>query len=264
MPPHMLQRQLYIRQGNPSHAPGTACLAATRRHHDSCVGLLRLHSYPKQSSRCAVEPDYLFPHLDMQCLSVEYLAPASYARTLLCLRWAAQSSTLSGSSALTASEASALTLRSMKSTALAAAAQLRLSRDERLAQGHRRDSARLYSRNDTFASLRIQRSITLAVTNGWRPQRFMARGCSGSVPETPRAKQAEVPTSVACLVLVKKTKKKEREKERARERESERLRSCSCSCESITYPPPYITAEPLACGLRGPCTTPRRAQRAGD
>ena len=23
-----------------------------------------------------------------------------------------------------------------------------------------------------------------------------------------------------------------------------------CSCDSITYPPPYITAVPLACGLR--------------
>ena len=113
-----------------------------------------------------VEPDYLFRHLDMRCSSVEYLAPASYARTLLCLRWAAQSSMLSGSASLTAPEAGSLTLRSMKSTALASAAQLRLSRDDRLSQGHHRDSARLYSRNDTFASLRIQRSIT-AVNGSW-------------------------------------------------------------------------------------------------
>ena len=126
-----------------------------------------------------VEPDYLFPHLDMHCISVEYLAPASYTRTLLCLRWAAQSSMLSGSASLT------LTLRSMKSTALASAAQLRLSRDDRLSQGHHRDSARLYSRNDTFASLRIQRSIALAIADGWRPQRSMARGGSAPVPEPP-------------------------------------------------------------------------------
>ena len=132
-----------------------------------------------------VEPDYLFPHLDMHCISVEYLAPASYARTLLCLRWAAQSNMLSGSAALTASEAGALTLRSMKSTSLASAAQLRLSRDDRLSQGHHRDSARLYSRNHTFASLRVQRSIALAIANGWRPQRSMARGGSAPVPEPP-------------------------------------------------------------------------------
>ena len=131
-----------------------------------------------------VEPDYLFPHLDTHCISVEYLAPASYARTLLCLRWAAQSNMLSGSAALTASEAGALTLHSMKSTSLASAAQLRLSRDDRLSQGHR-DSARLYSRNDTFASLHVQRSIALAIANGWRPQRSMARGGSAPVPEPP-------------------------------------------------------------------------------
>ena len=99
----------------------------------------------------------------MHCLEVDYLAPASYARTLLCLRWAAQASTISGSACLSPAEAGALTLHSMKSTALAAAAQLRLSRDDRLAQGHHRDSARLYSRNDTFASLRVQRSIAVAV-----------------------------------------------------------------------------------------------------
>ena len=80
------------------------------------------------------------------------IAPASYARTLLCIRWAAQSAEICGPAALTPSEAFALTLHSMKSTALASAGQLDLRRDERLAQGHHRDSARLYSRNDTFAS----------------------------------------------------------------------------------------------------------------
>ena len=111
-----------------------------------------------------VEPDYLFPHLDMRCMHLRGV-PGS----------------------LTAPEASLLTLRSMKSTALASAAQLRLSRDDRLSQGHHRDSARLYSRNDTFASLHIQRSIALAVADGWRPQRSMARGGSAPVPEPPFA-----------------------------------------------------------------------------
>ena len=64
------------------------------------------------------------------------IAPASYARTPLCIRWASQSADICGQAALTPDEASALTLHSMKSTALASAAQLDLRRDERLAQGH--------------------------------------------------------------------------------------------------------------------------------
>ena len=43
-------------------------------------------------------------------------------------------------------------LHSMKT-----AAQLALPREDRLAQGHHRDSARLYSRNDTYDSFRVQR-----------------------------------------------------------------------------------------------------------
>ena len=45
--------------------------------------------------------------------------------------------------------------------------------------------------------------------------------CRQNVVVTPRAEQAEVPTSMACLALVKKIKK-----ERKREPESERARDC--------------------------------------
>ena len=75
-----------------------------------------------QAEGCTHEPDFLFPHVDMQCLSVSFLAPASYARTLLCLRWAAQDKGLSQHARLSTTEASALTLHSVKSTALALAA----------------------------------------------------------------------------------------------------------------------------------------------
>ena len=131
------------------------------------------------------EPDFLFPHIDMQSLSVPFLAPASYARTLLCIRWAAQDAGISQHARLNASEASALTLHSMKSTALALAAQLHLPREDRLSQGHHRDSAKLYSRNDSFASLRVQRHICTQVASGWRPLRSMARGGAAPVPEPP-------------------------------------------------------------------------------
>ena len=68
----------------------------------------------------------------------------------------------------------------MKSTVLAVAAQLHLPKEDRLSQGHHRDSAKLYSRNDTFASLHVQRHISTQVAQGWRPQRSMARG--GAAP----------------------------------------------------------------------------------
>ena len=149
-------------------------------------------SLPASQQDNSSQPDFLFPHADMQCHALPCVAPASFARTLLCIRWAAQSSDICGPAALTPTEAFALTLRSMKSTALASAAQLELRRDDRLAQGHHRDSARLYSRNDTFASLRVQRAIAASLSSGWRPQRSMCRGGAPPVPEPP----VSIPTTV--------------------------------------------------------------------
>ena len=113
------------------------------------------------------------------------LAPASYCTAMLVLRWAATLPWLSNAAGLTSREALQLTLHSMKSTVLAAAAQLRLSKDVRLSQGHHRDSAALYSRNDTFDSLFAQRRLALALSRGWRPQRSIARGGQAPVPEPP-------------------------------------------------------------------------------
>ena len=55
--------------------------------------------------------------------------------------------------------------------------------------------------------------------------------CRQNVVVTPRAEQAEVPTSMACLVLVKKKKerKRERESERARQRKREIPLSCGAT-----------------------------------
>ncbi|CAE7450655.1 unnamed protein product [Symbiodinium pilosum] len=130
----------------------------------------------------------------MQCHALPYIAPASYARTLLCVRWASQSADICGPAALTPGAAFALTLHSMKSAALASAAQLDLRRDERLAQGHHRDSARLYARNDTFASLRVQRAIATSLATGWRPQRSMSRGGAPPIPEPPVSIPAALPS----------------------------------------------------------------------
>ena len=98
-----------------------------------------------------------------------------------------------GESALSCHEARELTLHSMKSTMLAAAAQLALPREDRLAQGHHRDSARLYARNDTFDSLRVQRRLTTQVAYGWRPSRSMARGGRAPLPDPPFSVSSTAP-----------------------------------------------------------------------
>ncbi|CAE7689499.1 unnamed protein product, partial [Symbiodinium pilosum] len=102
---------------------------------------------------------------------------------------------LSQQAKLSSAEARALTLHSMKSTALALAAQLHLPREDRLSQGHHRDSAKLCSRNDTFASLRVQRHICAQVAQGWRPQRSMSRGGAAPVPEPPFTVPRQVPST---------------------------------------------------------------------
>ena len=125
--------------------------------------------------------------------SIAEAAPASYARTLLHLRWVSQNTALLGSHALQAHEAAELTLHSMKSTMLANAAQIMMAKEHRMQQGHHRDSALLYSRNDTFSSLHVQRSVAEAVAKGFRPERSMARGAQAPLPEPPFSVSDTVP-----------------------------------------------------------------------
>ena len=55
-----------------------------------------ISSLPAFQQDSSSQPDFLFPHADMQCHALPYIAPASYARTLLCIRWASQSSDICG------------------------------------------------------------------------------------------------------------------------------------------------------------------------
>ncbi|CAE7244979.1 unnamed protein product [Symbiodinium microadriaticum] len=139
------------------------------------------------------DPDFLWVSASPELQKLLELAPASYCTAMLVLRWAATLPWRRNSPGLTSQEASQLTLHSMKSTVLAAAAQLRLSKDIRLSQGHHRDSAALYSRNDTFDSLYAQRRLSLALSRGWRPQRSIARGGQAPVPEPPFTLPASEP-----------------------------------------------------------------------
>ena len=73
----------------------------------------------------------------------------------------------------------------MKSTLLECASELTMPKEHRLSQGHHRNSALLYSRNETFSSLLVQRTICTSIAGDFRPERSMARGGQAPFPETP-------------------------------------------------------------------------------
>ena len=162
----------------------------TGRDSSSCWPLHWLSALHRAASPFHAQdgdPDFLWFSTAPDLSNLHELAPASYCTALLVLRWAATLPWRPATPCLSALEASQLTLHSMKSTVLAAAAQLRLSKDIRLSQGHHRDSAALYSRNDTFDSLFAQRRLSIALSRGWRPQRSIARGGQAPIPEPPFA-----------------------------------------------------------------------------
>ena len=129
--------------------------------------------------------DFLWFNAQPELAKLQELAPASYCTAMLTLRWAATLPWQQPGQGLHSAEAKQLTLHSMKSTALASAAQLRLDKELRLFQGHHRDSADLYSRNDVFASLDVQHRISKALASGWRAERSIARGGQAPIPEPP-------------------------------------------------------------------------------
>ena len=129
--------------------------------------------------------DFLWFNAQPELAKLQELAPASYCTAMLTLRWAATLPWQQPGQGLHSTEARQLTLHSMKSTALASAAQLRIDKELRLFQGHHRDSADLYSRNDVFASLDVQHRISKALASGWRAERSIARGGQAPIPEPP-------------------------------------------------------------------------------
>ncbi|CAE7262101.1 unnamed protein product [Symbiodinium microadriaticum] len=133
----------------------------------------------------STEVDFLWFNAQPELAKLQELAPASYCTAMLTLRWAATLPWQQPGQGLHSAEARQLTLRSMKSTALASAAQLRMEKELRLFQGHHRDSADLYSRNDVFASLDVQHRISKSLASGWRAERSIARGGQAPIPEPP-------------------------------------------------------------------------------
>ena len=127
-------------------------------------------------------PDFILPILpQLGSLSQEpfcFGAPMSYPQALAALRWAVQTAWDSRSPPpVTASEAPAFTLRSLKVSLLSATAQLRLSDEARRRQGHhKQQSVDLYGRDDTIDALWLQQEVALACSEGWRPSRPISRG----------------------------------------------------------------------------------------
>jgi len=149
------------------------------RDSDSSWVLKWLASIAAVAEQAPLAPDFVFFHADLGKDTHPQTFPCSYAQALLCLRYLAQQAGLDHA------EAAALTLHSLKTTLLAAGAQMHFAEQSRLAQGHHRDSLRLYSRNDTLEALRLQREMAAQIAAGWRPQRSMARGGAAPVPEPP-------------------------------------------------------------------------------
>ena len=127
-------------------------------------------------------PDFILPILpQLGSLSQEpfcFGAPMSYPQALAALRWAVQTPWDSHSPPpVTASEAPAFTLHSLKVSLLSATAQLRLSDEARRRQGHhKQQSVDLYGRDDTIDALWLQQEVALACSEGWRPSRPISRG----------------------------------------------------------------------------------------
>ena len=123
--------------------------------------------------------DFLFFSIDDTSLS-----PMSYAealrtlRTLISCPW--KSETPTGISGIN------FTMHSMKSTLLAWAIQVQgISEDMRLVQGHHRGrtSLKVYSRDDVFLQLQLQRILIEAIQKGFRPQMAQHRGSQSPLVE---------------------------------------------------------------------------------
>ena len=108
-----------------------------------------------------VEPDALLFHSGEE----ELYVPMTYGECLATLRHL-----LSAWGQFSVDKIGNFTLHSCKTTLLSWANQLCLSEELRTVQGHhRQNSARLYSRDDVFGALTLQRRLLSAIQSGWRP-----------------------------------------------------------------------------------------------
>ena len=94
----------------------------------------------------------------------------------------------------------------MKSTMLAAAGQLNLNIEQRAKQGHHKQSVQLYSRDDVWPSLFLQRDILIEIGSGWRPLTSQARGARQPLPEPSFTSPPITEEDLQCLQMSTRSK----------------------------------------------------------
>ena len=105
------------------------------------------------------KPDFLLPSWTD---SAPFTSPCSYRHGLALIRYYAQCNWLQPP-LLSPDQAKELSTHSMKSTFLAAAGQLNINTEQRAKQGHRKSSVQLYSRDDVWPSLFLQKGILIDI-----------------------------------------------------------------------------------------------------
>ena len=166
---------------------GVCCLGITTRPSDKHwvfpfleaiqIGLTKSREYWGENW----SPDFLFPSW---ADSIPFSSPCSYHHALALIRFYTQCNWIQPP-LLSAEEAKHLSTRSMKSTMLAAAGQLNMNLEQHATQGHHKKSVQLYSRDDVWPSLFLQRDILVDISTGWRPLTSQSRGAKQPLPEPP-------------------------------------------------------------------------------
>ena len=128
-------------------------------------------------------------------------SPCSYHHALALIRLYIQCSWLTPP-LLTLEQAKHPSTHSMKSTLLAAAGQLNLNLEQCAKQGHRKKSVQLYSRDDVWPSLFLQRDILVDISTGWRPLTSQSRGAKQPLPEPPFLAPPITPADLQLLQMV--------------------------------------------------------------
>ncbi len=156
---------------------GVCCLGITTRpsakHWIFGIIKSREHWGPQWS------PDFLFPSWTD---SIPFSSPRSYHHALALIRFYTQFNWITPG-LLTPEETKHLSTHDLKSTLLAAAGQLNLNLEHRGKQGHHKEPVQLYSRDDVWQSLFLQRDILVDVSTGWRPLTSQSRGAKQPLPE---------------------------------------------------------------------------------
>ena len=115
--------------------------------------------------------------------STPFSSPCSYHHALALVRFYSQCNWLSPP-LLSARQASDL-FHSQHEDHTTCSNRPILNLESRAKQGHHKKSVQLYTRDDVWPSLFLQRDILIDISTGWRPLTSQARGAKQPLPEPP-------------------------------------------------------------------------------